>query len=76
MKRLYVRPEHRGMGLGRSLAESIIAEARVIGYRKMRLHSLASMKEAVAIYRSLGFIEIPAFADNPRPDAVFMELGL
>ncbi len=76
LKRLYVRPGHRGKGLGRSLVESTIAEAKAIGYGKMRLHSLASMKEAVAIYRFLGFTEIPAFAYNPRPDAVFMELGL
>jgi GNAT superfamily N-acetyltransferase len=76
MKRLYVKPAYRGKGLGRRLGEAIIAEARAIGYRKMRLHSLASMKEAMAMYRSLGFIEIPAYAYNPRPDAVFMELGL
>ncbi len=76
MKRLYVKPAYRDKGLGRRLAEAIIVEARTIGYRKMRLGSLASLKEAAAMYRSLGFIEIPAYRYNPLPDAVFMELGL
>ncbi len=76
LKRLYVKPAYRGKGLGRSLVESIIAEARAIGYRTMRLDSLASLKEAAAMYRSLGFIEIPAYRYNPLPEAVFMELGL
>lgn len=76
MKRLYVQPGHQGNGLGRKLAEAIIAEAKAIGYKKMRLDSLASLKEAAALYRSLGFVEIPAYRFNPLPEAVFFELEL
>ena len=76
MKRLYVQPGHRGQGLGRRLAEAVIAEARAIGYRKMRLDSLTSLKEAAGLYQSLGFLEIPPYRYNPLPEAVFMELAL
>ncbi len=76
MKRLYVQPGHRGKGLGRILAESIITEARSIGYGKMRLDSLVSLKDAVGLYRSLGFIEIPPYRYYPLPDVIFMELVL
>ena len=76
MKRLYIRPGHRGKGLGRCLAEAIIAAARAIGYKKMRLDSLTSLKEAAGLYRRLGFVEIPPYRFNPLPEAVFMELEL
>jgi GNAT superfamily N-acetyltransferase len=76
MKRLYVRSGHRGKGLGRNLADAIIAEAKAIGYKKMRLDSLTTLKEAAGLYRSLGFIEIPAYRYNPLPEAVFMGLEL
>ncbi len=76
MKRLYVKPAYRGQGRGRRLAEAVIAEARAIVYRKMRLDSLTSLKEAAGLYRSLGFIEIAAYRYNPLPDAVFMEMEM
>ncbi len=76
MKRLYVQPGFRGNGLGRRLAEAVIREAGEIGYQKMRLDSLASLKEAAVVYRSLGFVEIPAYRYNPLHGAVFMELVL
>jgi GNAT superfamily N-acetyltransferase len=77
MKRLYVRSRHRGTGLGRTLAEQIIREARRLGYQAIRLDTVPSvMGSAVALYRSLGFRDIPAYCFNPVPGALFVELRL
>lgn len=77
MKRLYLRPAFRGKGLGRVLAETIIAEARQIGYQRMRLDTIEPiMKDAVEMYRKLGFREIAAYRPNPIAGAMYMELQL
>jgi ribosomal protein S18 acetylase RimI-like enzyme len=77
MKRLYLRPQMRGNGLGRALAERIIGEARQVGYSKMRLDTVEPvMKDAVAMYRKLGFREIAPYCSNPMNGAIYMELNL
>jgi len=76
MKRLFVQPAFRGQGLGRMLAEEVVAEARAIGYAMMRLDTLPSMSAATRLYESLGFVRIPAYYATPLQETVFMELRL
>lgn len=76
MKRLYIRPQFRGLGIGRALAEAIIEQARRIGYIYMRLDTVPSMEIARTLYTSLGFKEIKPYRHNPIAGAVFMELKL
>ncbi len=76
MKRLFVRPSFRGQGLGRSLAEKVIAEARTIGYSAMQLDTLPSMAKAIQLYESLGFVRRAAYYDTPLQGTIFMELRM
>jgi ribosomal protein S18 acetylase RimI-like enzyme len=76
MKRLYVRPAFRRQGLGRRLAAASMEEGRRIGYHKMRLDTLASMKEAISLYESLGFRPIDPYYANPNGGALFLETDL
>ncbi len=77
MKRLYVRPQFRGIRLGRDLVDAILKCAAAIGYRRMRLDTVPSeMATAVEMYRKLGFIEIQPYRENPVPGATYMELDI
>ena len=76
MKRLYVKPQYRGLGIGRALAETVIEEARQIKYARMRLDTVPSMEKARVLYVSLGFKKIRPYRYNPIQGSEFMELSI
>ncbi|WP_116809354.1 GNAT family N-acetyltransferase [Steroidobacter cummioxidans] len=76
MKRLYVRPNHRKVGLGNHLIDAVIAAARQAGFDQLRLDTLASMTSAQALYRKLGFVETPPYNDKYLPGTRFFALAL
>jgi GNAT superfamily N-acetyltransferase len=72
MKRLYVRPHARGLGVGRALVTAILSAAKELGYAEMKLDTLSSMQEAVTLYKQFGFAEIPAYYDNPVEGVIYL----
>ena len=76
IKRLYVQPAHRGQGWGGRLAQTLVDEARGIGYRALKLDTLEWMKPARSVYARLGFRECARYYDNPLPGVVYMSLEL
>ena len=76
MKRLYVRPAFRNRGIARKLVDTILADARSIGYHEMLLDTLPFLTEAIAMYENLGFVRIGCYNDSPLADTVYMKLTL
>lgn len=76
MKRLYVRPEYRGLSIGGLLLERAISEARQIGYRHIRLDTFPFMQGAIQMYRRCGFYDIEKYNDNPASTAIFMQMDI
>lgn len=76
MKRLYVRPAGRNLGIGRQLASALITEAKSIGYKRMLLDTLPSMQSAQSLYQSLGFKPTVPYRFNPIEGTSFLQLDL
>lgn len=76
MKRLFVRPRYRGLGIGRQLAESILDAAHQAGYACVLLDTLSDMETARAMYQDLGFTEIPPYYYNPIPGSHYLKVDL
>jgi ribosomal protein S18 acetylase RimI-like enzyme len=76
MKRLYVRPAYRGLGLGRQLAQAILEDAHRLGYDWVLLDTLDDMEAARALYEELGFEEIPPYYHNPLPGAHYLKVAV
>ena len=76
IKRLYLRPQYRGMHISRKLVDKVIQDAREIGYRYMRLDTFPFMKSAIRLYESYGFRFVDRYNDNPAETAIFMQLDL
>lgn len=73
LKRMYIRPTARGNGWGRQLLQAAIQQARLLGYKSLRLDTLPNMHSAIALYRTFGFAEIPAYRENPYEGVIYLE---
>ena len=76
MKRLYVRPAARGNAIGKQLVEELIDFAKKAGYKSMKLDTISSLKDAIKLYRSKGFVETEAYVYNPLSEVLYFELKL
>lgn len=76
MKRLYVRPSYRKTGTGRALVALLVEKSKEMGYKKMRLDTLARLEPAIELYKQFGFREIKPYYENPLPDVVYLEADL
>lgn len=76
LKRMYLRPETRGQGFGRRLLQTALDHARSFGYRSIRLDTLPTMQAAIALYRKFGFMDIPAYRENPFEGTIYLEKQL
>ena len=76
LKRMYVRPPFRGLGISAVLLDRILADAREIGYRKILLDTLPFLTTAIAMYKRRGFTEIPCYNDSPLPETIYLCLTL
>ncbi|KAL4752453.1 hypothetical protein BDW72DRAFT_171304 [Aspergillus terricola var. indicus] len=77
MKRLYVSPEARGMGVGKALVAAIVQRAKDLGYKHMRLDTLPSrMQGAIVLYTQVGFVKTPPYYETPMDETIFLALDL
>jgi len=76
LKRMYVAPEGRGLGMGRALGAAAVAVARDLGYQRLLLDTVDTMTAAISTYAGLGFVEIPTYRHNPLPGARYFALDL
>jgi ribosomal protein S18 acetylase RimI-like enzyme len=76
MKRLYISPEARGLGIGKRLVREVLSEAKKIGYERMRLDTLPKMQSAVSLYEKMGFVKIDQYYETPLEGTLFLEIDL
>jgi putative acetyltransferase len=75
-KRLFVRPQYRGLGLGRQLLAWVTAQAKAAGYRQVVCDTMPAMADALGMYQRAGFVRTEAYSDHPTPGAIFLRLEL